>query len=186
MKFPSLLALEIFIVLQKVYGDSDAGCEQKTERNRCCVFPFTYHGEQHHSCTIGGPSNLHWCATTANYDRDGQWDICTGVKCYICTSDESWSDCESHQQSHHCPYSYDECLTLSKEEGSTNTTRLFQKRCTSNKLCAAHNPTCEGPDVIKCDFSCCMGDLCNTASSYEQLGSFGPLIFAACVYFMYI
>jgi len=64
--------------ISSVYGDSDAGCEQKTERNQCCVFPFTYHGEQHHTCTNGGPSNLHWCATTASYDRDGQWDICTG------------------------------------------------------------------------------------------------------------
>ena len=65
--------------VSKVFGDSDATCEQRTERNKCCVFPFTYDGEQYYTCTIGGPSNFYWCATTANYDRDGQWDICTGI-----------------------------------------------------------------------------------------------------------
>lgn len=105
-----------------------------------------------------------------------------GIKCYICTSDVSWSDCESQQQPHICPYRYDECLTLSKEEGSSNTSKLFQKRCTSNKLCTAYNPTCKGRDVIKCDFSCCMGDLCNKAACFTQNGNFGSLMLSTALF----
>lgn len=110
----------------------------------------------------------------------------TGIKCYICTSDVSLSDCESRQQPYNCPYRHDECLTLGKEEGSSNTSRLFYKDCTSNELCTAYNPTCKGPHVIKCDFSCCMGDLCNRVASYAaQLGSYLRLFtVAAWVYFM--
>ncbi|XP_068711583.1 uncharacterized protein [Montipora foliosa] len=165
-----------------VYGEREAVCGQRTERNECCVFPFTYDGKPQHSCIVGGPSNFYWCATTANYDRDGQWDICIGIKCYICTSDVSWSDCKSQQQPHICPYRYDECLTLSKEEGSSNTSKLFQKRCTSNKLCTAYNPTCKGRDVIKCDFSCCMGDLCNKAACFTQNGNFGSLMLSTALF----
>lgn len=187
MKIPLLVAVKLFVSLHKVFGgSSDATCEQRTERNNCCVFPFTYDGEQYYTCTIGGPSNFYWCATTANYDRDGQWDICTGVKCYICSSDISWSDCESQQQPHNCPYTYDQCLTLNKEEGSSNASKLFHKRCTSNQLCTAYNPKCKGLDVIKCDFSCCMGDLCNKACNYALLGNFGAVIVAVWVTFMYL
>lgn len=61
-----------------VYGDEDATCEQRTEDGKCCVFPFTYEGQETYFCTRGGPSNLYWCATTDNYDRDGEWGICSG------------------------------------------------------------------------------------------------------------
>ena len=79
---------------------------------------------------------------------------------------------------------YDQCLTLSKER-LTNSSKLFHKRCTSNRLCTAYNPTCEGLDVIKCDFSCCMGDYCNTGSHCVKLGSFVPLVIAVWAYYMY-
>lgn len=173
-----------FIILRQVWGDKDGTCEQSTDSGKCCVFPFTYEGQETHFCTRGGPSNFFWCATTDNYDRDGEWGICSGVKCYVCTSGISLSDCESHQEAHNCPYMYDQCLTLSKER-LTNSTKLFHKKCTSNRLCTAYNPTCEGLDVIKCDFSCCMGDYCNTGSRCVQLGSFVALVIAACVHFMY-
>lgn len=107
-----------------------------------------------------------------------------GVKCYICSSGVSWTDCESHQKAHNCPYMYDQCLTLSKEEGFANTSKLFHKKCTSNRLCTAYNPTCEGPDVIKCDFSCCMGNYCNTASRYSKLGIV-PVVIAGWVSYMF-
>lgn len=107
-----------------------------------------------------------------------------GVKCYICSSDVSWSDCENQQQAHNCPYMHDQCLTLSKEAGVTNTSLLFLKRCTSNTQCTAYNPTCDRPDVLKCDFSCCMGDFCNAASlPYSAVGSFVHM--AAWIFYMY-
>ncbi|KAL9985748.1 hypothetical protein ACROYT_G008189 [Oculina patagonica] len=184
MTFLLLDVLLLFIILGQVSGEEDTTCETRTENGKCCVFPFIYQGQETHFCTRGGPSRFDWCATTNNYDRDGDWGICTGVKCYICSSGVSWSDCESHQKAHNCPYMYDQCLTLSKEEGFTNTSKLFHKKCTSNRLCTAYNPTCEGPDVIKCDFSCCMGDYCNTASRYSKLGIVS-VVFAGWVSYMF-
>lgn len=61
-----------------VYGDEDVTCEQRTNDGKCCVLPFTYEGQETYFCTRGGPSNFHWCATTDNYDRDGEWGICSG------------------------------------------------------------------------------------------------------------
>lgn len=61
-----------------VHGDEDATCEQRTEDGKCCVFPFTYEGQETYFCTRGGPSDLYWCATTNNYDLDGEWGICSG------------------------------------------------------------------------------------------------------------
>ena len=57
--------------------------------NQFCVFPFTYEGEEHSECIQTGDSKLFWCATTANYDRDGERKNCrckdgatTGADCY--------------------------------------------------------------------------------------------------------
>ncbi|XP_073240998.1 uncharacterized protein [Porites lutea] len=186
MKFALLLEISFFTILQKGCGDTAVTCgrTRRTVSNKCCVFPFTYEGKQYDTCIWGGQSTSYWCATTDNFDRDEQWDICKGVKCYICTSDVSWSHCESYQQAHTCPHIYDECLKLSKEEENTYSSKLFRKRCTSNKLCTAYNPTCEGPDVVKCDFSCCMGDLCN-AASYAQIERLGVLMVWVWVLFLY-
>lgn len=39
-----------------------------------CVFPFTFLGNKHESCTSAGRSDGKvWCATTANYDDDRKW-----------------------------------------------------------------------------------------------------------------
>ena len=61
-----------------VYADKDVACEQRTEGGKCCVFPFIYQGLETHFCIRGGPSNFDWCATTENYDRDGEWGTCIG------------------------------------------------------------------------------------------------------------
>uniref|UniRef100_A0A452SMY2 72 kDa type IV collagenase n=1 Tax=Ursus americanus TaxID=9643 RepID=A0A452SMY2_URSAM len=42
-----------------------------------CVFPFTFLGNKHESCTSAGRSDgKMWCATTANYDDDRKWGFC--------------------------------------------------------------------------------------------------------------
>ena len=51
---------------------------QRTEDNRCCVFPFVFNGASFNSCTTVNASRK-WCATTANYDRDKQWGFCDGM-----------------------------------------------------------------------------------------------------------
>lgn len=185
MKLLLPAALAVLAILREVCGNKDGTeCEQRTEDGKCCVFPFKFMGEKMHFCISGGPSEDDWCATTDDFDRDGEWGRCTGVKCYICSSDVSWSDCENQQQAHNCPYMHDQCLTLSKEAGVTNTSLLFLKRCTSNTQCTAYNPTCDRPDVLKCDFSCCMGDFCNAASlPYSAVDSFVHM--AAWIFYMY-
>ena len=64
-----------------VCGDTAVTCRRtrRTVSNKCCVFPFTYEGKQYDTCIWGGPSASYWCATTDNFDRDEQWDICKGI-----------------------------------------------------------------------------------------------------------
>lgn len=55
-----------------------------------CVFPFTFLGNKHESCTSAGRSDGKlWCATTANYDDDRKWGFCpdqgTGPGCWLDT-----------------------------------------------------------------------------------------------------
>ena len=65
--------------LSLVSGNKDGTeCEQMTEDGKCCVFPFTFMGEKMHFCISGGPSEDDWCATTDDFDRDGEWGRCTG------------------------------------------------------------------------------------------------------------
>ena len=54
----------------------DLGCF-KTQRNKCCVFPFWYEGKKMYSC-IKDNNIWPWCATTDNYTKDHLWDNCPG------------------------------------------------------------------------------------------------------------
>ena len=54
----------------------DLGCF-KTQRNKCCVFPFWYEGKEIYSC-IKDNNIWPWCATTDNYTNDHLWDNCAG------------------------------------------------------------------------------------------------------------
>ncbi|XP_048580138.1 uncharacterized protein LOC5520382 [Nematostella vectensis] len=45
----------------------------KTERNKCCKFPFRYKGNLHYTATKLD-HNKPWCATTDDFDRDRLWD----------------------------------------------------------------------------------------------------------------
>ncbi|XP_032233800.2 uncharacterized protein LOC5509057 isoform X2 [Nematostella vectensis] len=42
----------------------------------CCVFPFLYQGMLHNDCIPGLPDSQAWCATTSNFDRDGNKTVC--------------------------------------------------------------------------------------------------------------
>ncbi|KGL75838.1 Hepatocyte growth factor activator, partial [Tinamus guttatus] len=50
-----------------------------TEDGILCKFPFRYGGRFYHSCVSDRFSPREWCATTHNYDRDGQWGYCASL-----------------------------------------------------------------------------------------------------------
>lgn len=79
---------------------------------------------------------------------------------------------------------YDQCLIFSKER-LINFSKFFYKRCIFNRWCIVYNLICEGLDVIKCDFSCCMGDYCNIGLCCVKFGSFVLLVIVVWVYYMY-
>ncbi|XP_020605648.1 lactadherin-like isoform X2 [Orbicella faveolata] len=60
----------------EVYGQP-ANCTVRTTDNKCCVFPFLYEGERFFACTSSSFTfGRKWCATTYNYDKDGEWGDC--------------------------------------------------------------------------------------------------------------
>ena len=53
-------------------------CTVRTTDNKCCVFPFLYKGERMFTCASYSFGRK-WCATTYDYDNDGQWGKCLGM-----------------------------------------------------------------------------------------------------------
>nr|XP_057939626.1 matrix metalloproteinase-9-like [Doryrhamphus excisus] len=48
-----------------------------------CHFPFTFEGKSYTACTTDGRSdNLPWCATTADFNRDGKYGFCPSELLY--------------------------------------------------------------------------------------------------------
>ena len=61
------------------------GCHVTHDGNAggaCCHFPFVYRDSVYDRCTKSLRDNRIWCATTVDYDRDGQWGYCQGKKGY--------------------------------------------------------------------------------------------------------
>ena len=48
--------------------------------NEECVFPFTYYGIEHNSCTTADSSNGYWCSTDAEYSGGYVYCACKSVK----------------------------------------------------------------------------------------------------------
>jgi len=77
-----------------------------------CVFPFVYNSATYYNCiTSGGVSANPWCATTGNWDEDGQWGECVvkssrndapcvfpftykGTTYSSCTSEDCYGPCD--------------------------------------------------------------------------------------------
>ncbi|KAL9950579.1 hypothetical protein ACROYT_G043095 [Oculina patagonica] len=51
-------------------------CRRRTGDDHCCVFPFTYQGENYNSCTTINSKRRPWCAITPNFPRDREWGYC--------------------------------------------------------------------------------------------------------------
>jgi len=64
-------------------GQDCGNGECDTDDGTSCVFPFTYKGFEYSGCSDVGNDGVAWCATTANYDEDKQWGLCSSETCPI-------------------------------------------------------------------------------------------------------
>jgi len=75
--------------------DCPKGAE--TEDGQCCVFPFTYQGNQYDYCLSDTKSEIKgkmWCGTTSSYDdADSKWGTCKDSSCRSKTKTEEGQCC---------------------------------------------------------------------------------------------
>merc|ERR1711962_941536 len=92
------------LTTEYVYGPLEAGywgyCKgcpsnQETEDGKCCVFPFTYMGNQYDYCISSKlEKGKMWCATTSTYDdADPKWGNCKDSSCRSKTKTEDGQCC---------------------------------------------------------------------------------------------
>ncbi|XP_048383016.1 hepatocyte growth factor activator-like [Stegostoma tigrinum] len=58
-----------------------------------CMFPFRFASKLHRTCIPHRMTNRKWCATTPNFDKDGQWGYCEAIQPLThdyCESDPCW------------------------------------------------------------------------------------------------
>uniref|UniRef100_A0A8B9KQH5 Insulin-like growth factor 2 receptor n=1 Tax=Astyanax mexicanus TaxID=7994 RepID=A0A8B9KQH5_ASTMX len=61
------------------YGGGDP-CPSVTVGGDACVFPFIYMKKSYTECTTEGKhEGRKWCATTASFDKDRKWGLCSSV-----------------------------------------------------------------------------------------------------------
>ena len=78
-KFDQLFHYNYDIVLNRHFLPCFfSDCTIRTTNNKCCVFPFLHGGERFFTCTSRSFGRK-WCATTYNYDKDGEWGDCLGL-----------------------------------------------------------------------------------------------------------
>ncbi|XP_022789462.1 uncharacterized protein LOC111329114 [Stylophora pistillata] len=92
------------------------------------------------------------------------------LKCYVCTSTESWDKCKDKEVSATCVApAADKCVKVYYKFGSLQT---FTKSCGADSYCDQKtNPHCK--DAIgsfECDINCCSGDDCNAGSATRISG----------------
>ena len=64
--------------------DSCVTTEDSVKKCMPCVFPFTYDGITHTSCTYYGGYSKPWCGTKTDENglyQSGQWGYCNMDKC---------------------------------------------------------------------------------------------------------
>jgi len=71
------------------------------QREVPCVFPFVYHGNTYFACTTDDHSAA-WCATTSNYDNDGEWGECS----HGCSADRPEDPAPESGSGSSCSHSY--------------------------------------------------------------------------------
>ncbi|XP_068722798.1 lymphocyte antigen 6S-like [Montipora capricornis] len=90
------------------------------------------------------------------------------LKCYKCSSPESWDKCEGESTT--CPALLaDQCVKVYFKLGPVET---FSKSCGSDASCKQEtNPLCkDASGSFECKIDCCKGDLCNAGTATRISG----------------
>lgn len=138
-------------------------CLVKTTEGDCCKFPFKYLGRDYLSCVANDsdPNGGYWCATQNESNRSlsrSDWGYCAGSTCFSCRSNTSWEHCNKNMIKKICPYKFEHCSAITKEEA-------FTKDCASDSDCTNLSQRCNGHR--KCSQQCCHGNLCNAGKSLK-------------------
>ena len=123
--------------------------------------------------------NLHYTARTeasenANFRFVYLPAPCLGedLKCYICSSDKSWDECEKDKIQVVCYPNHDEvCIKMHQIENDDTEKGYkehFIKMCGQAQLCT--NKGCQ-KKYKNCQIDCCHNDLCNIATGRTHMTS---------------
>jgi len=85
-----------------------------------CVFPFVFLNTTYPSCTKDGRTdNYRWCATTSNYDVDGQWAFCPDRESATHGGTGNGDDSPCHFPFIFNGDSYESCTIVGRDDGRT-------------------------------------------------------------------
>ncbi|KAK3718983.1 hypothetical protein QZH41_013150 [Actinostola sp. cb2023] len=109
-------------------------------------------------------------------------NIVNALKCYACLATDDWSKCNDVKKEETCSSSISHCLKADVSvKGDGVDTNSYLKVCSDScdvKTLSQCNKKQEGM-TIKCNISCCKGDLCNGGS----LPLASSIIIVACALF---
>ena len=92
-----------------------------------------------------------------------------GLKCKVCSSQESMDKCDANVKDEECPASMDRCAKVSLVfKVAIFETKSFSKGCSTKALCEAGNDvykSCKNVEGSTCQLDCCDEDLCNTGAT---------------------
>ncbi|KAL9985860.1 hypothetical protein ACROYT_G008309 [Oculina patagonica] len=113
--------------------------------------------------TTNGNCSFNCCKSDSCNSGDGPTP--QPNKCYMCSSEKSWDDCENNKTEIICPYSQQDSCAEAFLEGKRGgqPVKIYVKGCVHTELC--HPDYCKLYDPTltntTCDLHCCTGDLCN-------------------------
>ena len=99
--------------------------------------------------------------------------VVASLKCYQCSSGESWDKCEDELKEITCPEEHDEVCSKVSYHHEAHMRKTFTKFCEKEDQCTIEtNPICRAAQSqnATCESYCCTGDLCNTGSATRISG----------------
>ena len=79
------------------------------------------------------------------------------LKCYQCTSTESWEHCDQNKKTVTCPAGADRCGKMYAK----GVREVFARGCDTAQQC---REACDTPGLSECHVDCCDSDECNGAA----------------------